>query len=398
MDRPFAIVKFPLEDDCVAVVPVIWLSEDRSTCMWPENGRANGKGVLALAEQRALPGETGWEPHPVVVMTTYRTYRKASRKINTAEHTSALDTSDASAGESCSNRKDVPRPRLEIPPAPSSSSPSRERTAIHKPHSQPQKVKKGPSAEAMCNPCSQPQKEKERASGEAAARNSRFHSQKENWDVEGACHEDREEDVVASRVQLRLLHLLLEVRQQNRDILNELSQLKEVCEGHHDRLGLLEAPAAQAAPAPESGARPVTLPRLPATTLEELMAAEEAAQDEAVAEALQKRLFRIGGKTDVETVANIMSHIMSPPVQALYSLHGKKGKRKFLLLQLCTVATATISAKIKKDEKASQAIIGRWLPGSGDRGGGRKRRFLMTVGEDPSQELLPPMSPAQGGL
>lgn len=51
----------------------------------------------------------------------------------------------------------------------------------------------------MCNPCSQPRKDKERASGEAAAHNSRLHSQKDNWDVEGACHEDREEDVVASR-------------------------------------------------------------------------------------------------------------------------------------------------------------------------------------------------------
>lgn len=68
----------------------------------------------------------------------------------------------------------------------------------------------------------------------------------------------------------------------------------------------------------------------------------------------QKRLFRIGGKTDVETVANIMSHIMSPPVQALYSLHGKKGKRKFLLLQLCTVATGNIS--LLKFVFASQRI------------------------------------------
>ncbi|KAG0444567.1 hypothetical protein HPB47_013648 [Ixodes persulcatus] len=222
-------------------------------------------------------------------------------------------------------------------------------------------------------------------------------SQKDNWVEEGASREDGEEDMVASRVQLRLLHLLLEVRQQNRDILNELSQLKEVTEVHEDRLGQLEAPGARAAPAPEAIARPVVLPRLPATTLEELMAAEEAIQDEAVAAALQKRLSRIGGKTDVETVANVMTHIMSPPVQALYSLHGKKGKKKFLLLQLCVVATATISAKINKDDKASQAIIGRWLPGSGDRGGGRKRRFIMAMGDGPLQELLPPMSPVQGG-
>lgn len=76
------------------------------------------------------------------------------------------------------------------------------------------------------------------------------------------------------------------MRQQNRDILNELSQLKVVTEVHDDRLGQLEALGARAAPAPEAVARPVVLSRLPATTLEELMAAEEAVQDEAVAAAL----------------------------------------------------------------------------------------------------------------
>lgn len=56
----------------------------------------------------------------------------------------------------------------------------------------------------------------------------------------------------------------------------------------------------------------------------------------------------------------------------------------------------SISAKINKDDKISQAIIGRWLLGSGDRGGGRKRRFIVTMGDGPLQELLPPMSPVQG--
>uniref|UniRef100_A0A131XMP4 Uncharacterized protein n=1 Tax=Ixodes ricinus TaxID=34613 RepID=A0A131XMP4_IXORI len=189
MDKPFAIVKFSLEKDCVAVVPVTWLSKDHSTCMWPENGRANGKGVLALAEQQAPPGGTGWKPHPVAVMKTYRTYRKAYRKIDTAERTSALDTSDASASESCSHRKDVSRPPLELPPAPSSSSSSREKATTHNPHLQPRKDKKGASAEAaMRNPRSQP--DKESVSGEVAACNPRSQSQKDNWNEEGASRED----------------------------------------------------------------------------------------------------------------------------------------------------------------------------------------------------------------
>ncbi|KAG0433608.1 hypothetical protein HPB47_019791 [Ixodes persulcatus] len=121
-------------------------------------------------------------------------------------------------------------------------------------------------------------------------------------------------------VQLPLPHLLLEVRQQNRGILNELPQLKEVTKGHDDKLGLLEVPGARTAPAPEAVARPGALPRLPATTLEELMVAEEAVQDMAVAAASE--------------------HVCFTNVQP-------RG-----------IFAATISAKINKDDKASQAIIG----------------------------------------
>lgn len=50
-EQAIATVKLPLEKDGMAVVPVSWLSEDHSRCRWPEDGRTNGKGVLALAEQ-----------------------------------------------------------------------------------------------------------------------------------------------------------------------------------------------------------------------------------------------------------------------------------------------------------------------------------------------------------
>lgn len=62
-------------------------------------------------------------------------------------------------------------------------------------------------------------------------------------------------------------HLLLEVRQQNKATLHELSQLREGYEGHADRPGLLGALGAWSAPAPDAVARPVALPRLPASAL-----------------------------------------------------------------------------------------------------------------------------------
>ncbi|KAM7304477.1 tigger transposable element-derived protein 6-like [Ixodes scapularis] len=168
-----------------------------------------------------------------------------------------------------------------------------------------------------------PRKDKESASGEAAACNPRPQSQKDNWDEESSSREDGEEDMVASCVQLRLLHLLLGVRQQNRDILNELSQLKVVTEVHDDRLGQLEALGARAAPAPEAVARPVVLSRLPATTLEELMAAEEAVQDEAVAAALAMEIADIMGIEDFAASNGWMDRIRLRHGISYRQLNGK---------------------------------------------------------------------------
>lgn len=68
--KKFAVVKFPQEKDCVAAVPLSWLSENRAVCHWPSKDA--GLDALALAKQEASPGtvEEGWEPFPVDVLGT----------------------------------------------------------------------------------------------------------------------------------------------------------------------------------------------------------------------------------------------------------------------------------------------------------------------------------------
>ncbi|XP_040077639.1 uncharacterized protein LOC115324310 [Ixodes scapularis] len=90
-------------------------------------------------------------------------------------------------------------------------------------------------------------------------------------------------------------------------------------------------------------------------------------------------------RTLLETTANIMKDLMGHSVQVLFSLYGRKGKRPFSGRQLCRVATNAICEKQAVDKTTALAVIGKWLPGSVDRGGGRKRRFAATIAEPSAQ-------------
>ncbi|KAH6923531.1 hypothetical protein HPB50_002153 [Hyalomma asiaticum] len=119
----------------------------------------------------------------------------------------------------------------------------------------------------------------------------------------------------------------------------------------------------------------VTLPPMPAQTLEELEVVELALRDEKVAAALRRHLLHLGGASLRAVGSRIMNAIMSHSVQLQYSLHGKKGKQAFIDTRLCGVVTDSICQKLDIDMAEAHEFLKRWLPGAIDRGGGRKRRF-----------------------
>ncbi|XP_065297965.1 uncharacterized protein [Dermacentor albipictus] len=131
------------------------------------------------------------------------------------------------------------------------------------------------------------------------------------------------------------------------------------------------------------------LRRLLPAFLEELEAAEAAVGDEAVAATLRKHLLRIGGNSLREVAANAMKAVMAHPVQVLYSLYGRKGKRAFVNLKLCRIVTDVVCEKGHVDVVAAQSFIKKWLPGSVDRGGGRKRRFTETFAAEEPNDSCP---------
>ncbi|XP_049516675.1 uncharacterized protein LOC125942533 [Dermacentor silvarum] len=152
-----------------------------------------------------------------------------------------------------------------------------------------------------------------------------------------------------------------------------------------ERLDETEAPnKTRAVSQPALSTVPPVLPRLPADNIKEL---EAAVRDEAVAATLRKHLLQIGGKSLREVASYAMKAVMAHPVQVLYSLHSRKGKRAFINLKLCRIVTDVICAKGGGDLTQAQDFI-KWLPGSVDSGGGRKRRFTETFAaeqpDDPS--------------
>ncbi|KAH7941094.1 hypothetical protein HPB49_010038 [Dermacentor silvarum] len=97
----------------------------------------------------------------------------------------------------------------------------------------------------------------------------------------------RESSEEMMSVLLRVLRVQLEVRQQNRDVLHELQQLRHEVRVVSERLDEIEPlDRTRAVSQPALSTVPPVLPRLPADNIEELEAAEAAVQDEAVAATL----------------------------------------------------------------------------------------------------------------
>ncbi|KAM7297286.1 uncharacterized protein ISCGN_022439 [Ixodes scapularis] len=293
MVKPFAVVKFPEEKDSLAAVPVGWLSEDELFCTWPMH--VKGCQLISLVEAQAPPGVVGkgWEVFPVIVIKTYWTYKKAAKKVRQYVWTSTVETSDFSANEALPGVEAVvSHPPLRMPSPPALSS----RSLVGGQHKTSQAGRRQPQL--------QPQHSQEENEGVTSASSS--HSSAIGYEDDLAetlqaqevnqPQDNQEASEDPSRVQLKMIHLLVEIRQQNRDILHQFSQLRQDVLDISERVALLEAPAAQAARAPQ--VLPLILPRLPAESLQELEAAEAAVKEKGVAKALVVIAFYILGKVE----------------------------------------------------------------------------------------------------
>ncbi|KAH6920369.1 hypothetical protein HPB50_028642 [Hyalomma asiaticum] len=98
MPKRFAIVKFPLENDLVDVVPLSWLTDGRSQCFWPQSVR-NQQIPLLVEAEKAPNGEGTWVKFPAEVVATSRTYSRAKEKLLHYQYQSGVESSALSAAQ-----------------------------------------------------------------------------------------------------------------------------------------------------------------------------------------------------------------------------------------------------------------------------------------------------------
>lgn len=113
---------------------------------------------------------------------------------------------------------------------------------------------------------------------------------------------------------------------------------------------------------------------LKATSFEELMVIEESLRSQEEMRKLTGALTRIGGNTNAENARRILNKLMTNEVMALFSLKGKKGKRAFEPLNLCTAVRGAVVKTMGCTDVAAEAAIAAGLKYAPDRQGGGGRR------------------------
>ncbi|KAM7294497.1 uncharacterized protein ISCGN_024003 [Ixodes scapularis] len=179
----------------------------------------------------------------------------------------------------------------------------------------------------------------------------------------------------------QVLKLLLEQRQQLRELSQQNTALKETQEELCLRLAQLEGQLPRRTePAGEAI-------QLPLFSLEDFQAAEEVLQDGASRKALRARFVLMGGTSVKDAVRCIMERTLKKEVQAHFTFVGRQGKQPFKGTKLFSVIKAAVQKKTKAADTEVEAAIRVYLYGVKDREGGRRSRFLEAVDAAASRRI-----------
>lgn len=74
----FSIVKFPEEDDVLAVVPNVWINVDKDSCFWPPRFTDAAKA----ARNNYTPDPSTWQQCKVTVMHSFGKDLKIAKPSN----------------------------------------------------------------------------------------------------------------------------------------------------------------------------------------------------------------------------------------------------------------------------------------------------------------------------
>ncbi|CAG7819156.1 unnamed protein product [Allacma fusca] len=88
----WCIVKFPTENNCIAVVPRAWILED-GKCLWPPG--KNPQKIAKSVKNSEIPADLdSWKKSECIVIHLFENYESARCKLDTATFTSDLTEDD----------------------------------------------------------------------------------------------------------------------------------------------------------------------------------------------------------------------------------------------------------------------------------------------------------------
>ncbi|XP_064462029.1 uncharacterized protein LOC135372316 isoform X2 [Ornithodoros turicata] len=398
MPKEYAVVRFPEEDDKVELVPASWLIAGGEFCLWPPESCVSIQDAIRACKG---PG-AGWALCPVVKMKESYGYRRGLKKLKLALDTSDLDThgpaqSEASDHEVDKENTSAPTESMLFNTSVGANSdeivpPPKRRTILPPPPKKTNVAARVFGVSGFCQnngeteeilidhdlPCSSPPSTNTQNVRVPVAPTPRISVASTSRDqgrgmilcgsnangaratATAAQTTGAENSTSLNGFQEKCIRLLLE----NRLLLRELTK----------RVASLENNASLVPAEHQLSCDAALLIEQPLSSIEELEDVERALREPT------NRLAILGGGDFKEIVKLALDRTMKNTLQAQYSVEGRRGKRSFKTLSLCSVIVAAVlqrmdALKIPVTEADFHGRIGKYLAGACDRDGGRKRRM-----------------------
>ncbi|XP_064464274.1 uncharacterized protein LOC135375518 [Ornithodoros turicata] len=413
----FVVVEFPAENR-VAIVPDTWLLNSGKLCSWPPKSWSDGKITAAVKTKK--PPESGWCIVPSRRLSKCATYKQALRRQERCQYTSHCDsTSNDTDSENAAQRTSATNTSSALPVPPKGKLPApwtplqtvnhnaKKSTAtaadvdMDVSDNETQQCAETEEMSMPSEPSLTPnQKKRPTAARDFASKplSTPSHQEKHpsNGVLELSPHESdgRKTPPVTlealAPLDRHILKCFAEAKQQNREILSTLQDIKQAQLDVFHRLSQLQS---QSTADLVEDTFDVDDLRLPLRTMEAFRAAEKQLEDKCARQTLKGYLSAFGGATLEGTTRVIMSRVMTPALQVLFNMKGRKGsKLPFEGTNMCSVVVGAIEGRSSNDRVAIEHAVGRYLAGAKDRDGGRRARLEAPAAATSVPAMPPPLT------
>ncbi|XP_064488851.1 uncharacterized protein LOC135400843 [Ornithodoros turicata] len=354
-----AVVEF-LGEKSTSIVPVSWISDDSSLCVWPPP-RISEQQRVSMVKRNEPPGK--WRQTAIRVLSYAASYDEATKQWDRSLYTSSVETDT----DECTS-PDLPCTYTEI-------TGYRECLATQLSGTVTPGNTNHPATAAMN---SEPQFSHFSLPEPPPALRRHFATQR-HVDTREAPSSTAQMAIntVPSMSSPEVTDVLSSHASSNqvgdRNILLLLVDIKRAVKSLDQRLQVMERFIERISQ--EKGIAKPNFPELPIQTCSELLDLETTLSDEQAKVYLIGKLSRLGGNSLAESVRILVKNLIKNSVALQYSLRGAQQKKDFSALRVYSCITEVLLKRHNSvTMKEVEDRIGRYLAGAPDREGGREAR------------------------